>query len=102
MNANTYDASLLNRRRRSTSAEVETRRAALGQADRLVPRWLPHGRRVLDRWEYETIAVSLATGRWWCSNTNARGYDLISLRAWLDGTNQGKAAWRIMREIGPC
>jgi hypothetical protein len=86
------------------------RNIVLSLATQLVPRWLPHGRRVGSEWLARnptradrnpgSFKINLRTGRWADFATGDAGNDLISLRAYLDGTRQGEAARRIAREIG--
>jgi hypothetical protein len=83
---------------------------AIALADQLVPRWLPHGRRIGSEWvarnptradrHLGSFKVSLRTGRWADFATGDSGGDLISLRAYLDGIQQGEAARRVSRELG--
>ena len=83
---------------------------AVALADLLVPRWLPHGRRLGSEWiarnptradrHLGSFKVNLRTGRWADFATGDAGADLISLRAYLDGIRQGEADSRIARELG--
>src|SRR5215471_13777991 len=84
--------------------------SAIALADQLVPRWLPHGRRIGNEWVARnptrhdrrpgSFKVNLRSGRWADFATGDAGADLISLRAYLDGIQQGQAARRIARELG--
>jgi len=86
------------------------RSGAIALADQLVPRWLPHGRRIGSEWVAPnptrhdrrpgSFKVNLCSGRWADFATGDAGADLISLRAYLDGIGQGEAARRIARELG--
>jgi hypothetical protein len=92
---------------------LEFRRIKSGSialADQLIPRWLPHGRRVGSEWVARnptrndhrpgSFKVNLRSGRWADFATGDAGGDLISLRAYLDGVRQSEAARRIARELG--
>lgn len=82
--------------------------AALTHATTLVPRWLPHGKRM--GWEWVatnpmrldrnagSFRINLKSGCWADFATSDRGTDLISLAGYLycDG-DQGKAA-RLLAE----
>jgi hypothetical protein len=84
-------------------------RSAAGNAQTLVRRWLPYGRRMGDEWlarnptrpdrTLGSFKVNLKSGRWADFATGDAGRDLISLRAYLDGTSQGKAALRVAKEL---
>ena len=84
--------------------------ATLALAVQLVPRWLPHGRRVGSEWVARnptradrhpgSFKVNLRSGRWADFATGDAGGDLISLRAYLDGIRQSEAARRVAQEIG--
>jgi len=85
------------------------RSGSIALADQLVTRWLPHGRRIGSEWvarnptrsdrRFGSFKVNLRTGRWADFATGDAGGDLISLRAYLDGTRQGEAARRIAHEL---
>lgn len=85
-------------------------RIALQRADRLVPRWLPQGRRQGREWvacnprrtdrHLGSFSINLETGRWADFATGEGGQDLVALRAYLDGSSQGMAARRISEELG--
>ena len=100
-------------RKSSAGAGLDFRRllvSALFHADHLVPSWLPHGRRMGNEWVARnptrndhrpgSFKVNLRSGRWADFATGDAGGDLISLRAYLDGIQQGQAARRIARELG--
>ena len=84
--------------------------SALASSRILVPRWLPDGRRMGSEWlarnptrpdrHLGSFRVNLKSGRWADFATGDAGGDLISLRAYLDGTSQLKAAVRLTRELG--
>jgi predicted P-loop ATPase len=79
--------------------------AALSAADRLVPDWLPDGRRSGHEWQSRnptrsdhsigSFSVNLTTGAWADFATGDKGGDLVSLRAYLTGAKQGDAAREI-------
>lgn len=84
--------------------------AALASADRLVPNWLPQGRKNGAEWESVnptrsdnkagSFSVSLSAGKWADFATGDAGGDLISLYAYLfEGGDQGKAARALAREL---
>jgi hypothetical protein len=85
-------------------------RSAVANAQILLPRWLPDGRRIGSEWlarnptrpdrHLGSFRVNLKSGRWADFATGDAGGDLISLRAYLDGTSQLKAAVRLTRELG--
>lgn len=84
--------------------------AALAQADRLVPDWLPEGKRQGAEWTARnptradqhpgSFKVNLDKGLWRDFATDDSGGDLISLYAYLNGLNQGKAALALAERIG--
>jgi hypothetical protein len=85
--------------------------AALRHAERLVPTWLPGGRcrgrewvvlnpRRPDDKRPGSFSINLRTGQWADFATGDRGGDLISLRAYLDGTGQLAAARNLQVELG--
>jgi hypothetical protein len=83
---------------------------ALQQAERLVSTWLPHGRRHGNEWvalnprrfdrHLGSFSINLHTGRWADFATGDGGGDLISLRAFIDGSTQRQAALSIWPELG--
>ena len=85
-------------------------RLALHQLPELLQRWLPDGKRIGQEWvalnptrndrRPGSFKVNLCTGRWAEFATGDAGGDPISLRAYLDGSNQNQAARRIAAEIG--
>lgn len=86
--------------------------AALSAADRLVPRWLPAGRRNGYEWQAPnptrddrhvgSFSVNLTTGAWAdFAISDAKGGDLVSLYAYLFTVgDQGKAARELADELG--
>ena len=85
--------------------------AAAPFAERLVPEWLPQGKRKGDEWETlnpvrgdrhpGSFHVNLTTGAFNdFADDAARGGDLVSLRAFLDSVRQLDAARSIDRELG--
>jgi hypothetical protein len=83
--------------------------AAVRHAERLVPAWLPGGRRRGREWVVRnprradahagSFSINLRTGRWADFATGDRGGDLISLLAYLDGTSQLAAARKLQQEL---
>ncbi len=84
-------------------------RAALERAETLVPAWLPTGERHGHEWVARnprradnspgSFSVNLRTGKWADFATGDAGGDLISLRAYLDGTSQRIAAEALATEV---
>jgi hypothetical protein len=84
--------------------------AALGQAETIVRRWLPDGRREGNEWVARnptrndrrpgSFKVNLQRGNWSDFATDAVGGDLISLAAYLYGLRQGEAAKRVAEMLG--
>ena len=84
--------------------------SALASSGILVPRWLPEGRRMGTEWlarnptrpdqHLGSFKINLKSGRWADFATGDAGGDLISLRAYLDGTSQRKAATSLAEELG--
>lgn len=82
--------------------------AALAQAERLVPQWLPAGKRVGHEWQCgslagdagESCSVNLQTGAWADFATDDRGGDLISLYAAIHNIKPGAAARELARLLG--
>jgi hypothetical protein len=84
--------------------------SAVTNSQMLLPRWLPDGRRMGSEWlarnptrpdrTLGSFKISLKSGRWADFATGDGGGDLISLRAYLDGTSQCKAAVRVAKELG--
>jgi hypothetical protein len=85
-------------------------REALAQGHFLVSAMLPGGR--MEGQEYVvrnplrpdnapgSFKVNLRTGHWADFATDSKGRDLISLTAYLLGISQGKAAWRVVKDLG--
>ena len=102
------------RRRRAASSAIDFKSiasAALSRAPSLVPAWLPDGRRNGCEWaacnprradrSIGSFTINLRTGRWAdFAVDDARGNDLISLKAYLLNVNQGVAARYLSEEIG--
>jgi hypothetical protein len=80
------------------------------QSESLVKAWLPNGRREGDEWVARnptrsdnkpgSFKVNLRSGEWADFATTDKGGDLISLRAFLDSSNQSDAARKIAEELG--
>lgn len=88
-----------------------TAQAALSQADAVMSRWLPDGKRRGPEWLARnprradnrpgSFSVNLATGKWSDFATGDKGGDLVSLVAYLEGTaSQGEAAHRLADALG--
>jgi hypothetical protein len=84
---------------------------ALAHANGLIPTWIPDGKRRGREWiarnpkradrHLGSFSVNLATGKWAdFAVAGAKGGDLISLRAYLDGVSQSEAARRVAMELG--
>ena len=82
--------------------------AALEQAETLVPRWLPAGRRNGAEWLVgdlagnagSSLSINLRTGRWADFAGDVRGGDLISLYAAINGLEQLAAARALSEIVG--
>ena len=84
--------------------------AALRNADALVRRWLPDGRRAGAEWvahnprrndhRLGSFKVNLRNGRWGDFATGDGGNDLIGLAAFLFSLKQSEAALRIADMLG--
>jgi hypothetical protein len=84
--------------------------AALRNADIIVHRWLPGGRREGREWiainptrgdaRPGSFKVNLITGRWADFATDHRGGDLVSLAAYLFHIQQSDAALRVADMVG--
>ncbi|MCA3108459.1 MAG: hypothetical protein IOD09_20610 [Rhodocyclaceae bacterium] len=82
--------------------------AALQQADTLVERWLPGGKRVGHEWQCGSLAgdagsscsVNLNTGAWADFATDEAGGDLISLYAAVYQLRNGPAARELAEQLG--
>jgi hypothetical protein len=94
------------------AGKVDFRRvadAALGAAERLVPQWLPQGRREGHEWKalnpkradsrLGSFSVNLNSGAWADFATGDKGGDLISLLAYLDDLTQLDAARVLAQEL---
>ena len=83
-------------------------RALLDAADRLVPQWLPNGRREGHEWacgdlhgeKGNSAKVNLKTGLWCDFATDERGGDLISLYAAVFNLEQIDAARQLDEQMG--
>lgn len=83
--------------------------AALSAAERLVPQWLPAGRRNGHEWvapnptrsdrHAGSFSVNLTTGAWADFATGDKGGDLVALRAFLSGQTQLQAAREIAEDL---
>ena len=84
--------------------------AALGQADAIVRRWLPDGRRDGAEWvarnprrddrRLGSFKVNLTTGRWGDFATGESGGDLIALGAYLFRLKQERIGEENCRDAG--
>jgi hypothetical protein len=84
--------------------------AALTDADVLVSRWLPDGRRQGAEWvalnpiradnRRGSFKINLRTGYWSDFAADAGGRDLIALAAYLFRLRQGSAALKIAEALG--
>ena len=84
--------------------------AALTSVDSVLRHWLPDGRR--DGHEYKALnptrsdnrrgsfSINVNSGAWADFATGDKGGDLVSLVAYLDGTNQGTAGERLSNFLG--
>ena len=87
---------------------AELAEALLARSDELVPQWLPGGKfqppeyvcGSLDGGEGRSTSVNLKTGKWADFQSDARGVDLLSLYAEINGQSMGKAAQQVARECG--
>jgi hypothetical protein len=94
--------------RRIDFAYVNT--VAARNADAIVRRWLPDGRRegaehvarnpTRDDQKPGSFKVNLNTGRWADFSTGDRGGDLVSLAAFLFRLNQADAAKNVAEMLG--
>jgi putative DNA primase/helicase len=83
-------------------------RALLQDAETLVSRWLPGGKKSganymcggFDGGEGRSLGVNLNTGAWGEFAGDERGGDLISLYAAIHNLNQGQAARDLMEQLG--
>lgn len=86
--------------------------AALNNADAIVARWLPGGKREGAEWTAlnprrndrgrGSFKVNLRTGRWgdFALGPNDRGGDLVSLAGYLFNLRQAEAALRVADMLG--
>ena len=82
--------------------------AALSAADRLVPQWLPNGKREGHEWKVGSLegeagsscSINLKTGAWADFAAGDKGGDLISLYAAVRGMKPGEAARELARDLG--
>ena len=84
--------------------------AALANADTIVSRWCPDGKRVGAEWiarnprrhdnRLGSFKINLNTGAWADFSESSRGGDFISLAAYLFGTSQKEAAINIAKMLG--
>lgn len=85
-------------------------RAALAVLPSLLSRWLPHGRRAGHEWvatnprradrEAGSFKVNMVTGRWADFASGDGGGDVVSLAAFLAGSNQADAARNLADMLG--
>jgi hypothetical protein len=85
-------------------------REALAASERLVPNWLPEGRRSGHEWQAPnptrsdrhvgSFSVNLTTGAWADFATGDKGGDLVALYAYLHGLQQLQAAKEIAGQLG--
>jgi putative DNA primase/helicase len=88
----------------------DTASRALSSADAICRHWLPEGKRQGHEWvalnptraDHKTgsFSVNLGNGKWSDFATGDKGGDLVSLVAYLDGTNQGEAARTLADWLG--
>lgn len=89
---------------------AQVAREALAAADRLVPDWLPDGRRNGAEWQARnplrsdnklgSFSINLKTGLWSDFATGDKGGDLVGLYAYVRGMNPLEAAREIARSMG--
>ena len=85
-------------------------RAALAQAQTLVPAWLPEGRQHGPEYISRnptrsdaaagSFSINLQSGAWSDFATGDKGGDLISLYAYLHRLTQGKACSDLSKQLG--
>lgn len=83
---------------------------ALSAAERIVPQWLPQGRRAGHEWQAPnptradrrvgSFSVNLTTGVWADFATGDKGGDLVALYAYLHGLQQLEAAKDVAAQLG--
>ncbi len=88
----------------------DTASRALPSAEAICRHWLPEGKRQGPEWiarnptrtdhKAGSFSVNLGSGRWSDFATGDKGGDLVSLVAYLDGTNQGEAARTLADWLG--
>ncbi len=88
----------------------EVARAALASSQRVVSHFLPSGRREGNEWvarnptrddkHLGSFKINLSNGKWNDFATGDKGGDLVSLVAYLEGTNQLEAARRLAKFLG--
>jgi uncharacterized protein (DUF927 family) len=84
--------------------------AALSSAERVVMRWLPHGKREGREWKATnptrsdaragSFSVNLESGKWADFASDQRGGDLVALVKMLDGCGMGEACDRLAEFLG--
>lgn len=89
---------------------AQVAREALAASERLVPHWLPAGRRNGHEWQAPnptrsdrhigSFSVNLTTGQWADFATGDKGGDLVALYAYLHGLQQLQAAKEIAAQLG--
>ena len=89
---------------------AQVAREALAAADRLVPDWLPDGRRNGAEWQARnplrsdntlgSFSINLRTGLWCDFATGDKGGDLVGLYAYVRGMKPLEAAREIARSMG--
>lgn len=87
---------------------AEVARAALAQAESLVPQWLPDGRRQGNEWvapslthsSRRSLSTNLVTGAWADFAGDERGGDLVSLYAAVHRLGQLEAARELAAHLG--
>ena len=85
--------------------------SALNEAERIVPAWLPEGKRVGAEWvalnptrpdqHLGSFSVNLITGKWADFATDAKGGDLISLYMYIHSVDKQTAVKKIRETIQP-
>ncbi len=84
--------------------------AAAANAETIVARWLPDGRREAGEWvarnpkradaRLGSFKINLRTGKWGDFATGDKGGDLVALAAFLFDLKQDEAARRVAEMIG--
>lgn len=98
----------MKRQRRIAFARIAS--VALANADTIVQRWLPDGRREGAEWVARnpkradarpgSFKVNTRTGRWGDFATGHKGGDLIALAAFLHDRDQAEAACCVAEMVG--